>query len=1341
MKKWLIWFFSAVIVLSSVPFTLLNSSVVHASATAPLPYSSTFANWTVGRSGSIDAAFTATLNGHTGAALSIVNQTPKTSNTFAQIYQTVTVKPSTLYRFSAWVASDGLPSSGALQAILSDDWGIRYSFPSGTYAWRQVTWTYTTTSSQTSMTLRLLTQDVTPVVRIDDMTMVENGTTQNLLSNGGFEEHSYYFGVSNSTLLFDPGTAAINFITDAPNPTSASWTVRDVRGLPVKNGTAAYTDGKAAVDLSSLSNGFYTIEATSTADNGPMNLSTSFGVVPSMPAAANSFGSPFGVGIHGFDSTVIAGLSRIGMKHARTDASWSSVEKSPGVYTFPSTLTDGFAALYNAGIEPLPISDYRNTLYDNNLTPSSPEGLAAYGNYTAALNDQFKNYTQATEVYNEFNINFNDGKCGRTPACYAQLLNAAGAAVKAKNLNGQLVGPAISGASEDFVKQVLQGGGSNILSAVSIHPYRHPQAPEGMEKQMASMVKAIKDTAGKDIPLWLTEFGWPTNTPVNGITDVMQADYLVRSSVLSLAGGVARLYWYDARDDGTDPNNQEHNFGLFEVRRAASVNAAEPKVSAVAQAVMAAELAGKTLTGRDSLDESTYSYVFGTGSDATRVMWAPSGGKTVTLSTYQPLTFTDEFGAQSTLTPYAGAVNVALTEHPVYVTGAPTAVALGTAPGVMLQTTSTVAKGESIEVRAVVDRSGSNCQSIPSTVTFNMEGMQKEVQVNGCTVGEAIFHLPTTALQTSSWVTGTASMNGGQFASLATSAISITQAITATVDLQLVRDGDNYAEQAVISVANKSRVTPVTLNNIAWKVGSQSGTINETSTIQAGKSIQRTLPLSSLQLWKQGYLDLSVGVHNMDPVTLRQSVGIGPIEPDSSAAVAPIDLATDAAWQKYTADWGGASDLSGTVKITETLNGVHFHAEVQDNVFRQTNPAGNMYNGDSIQLSFSPGQPGASQERTEIGFALTPSGPDAYTFAATGLAVTGRTPTDSLSVTRVGTTTTYDAVIPWQSFGLTAAPEGTFALSFLVNDDDGSGRKGFLEWSSGIGRTKDTNAHFPVQLTSRLLVPDVIAPASVAQISPEVPTGSQGWYKSDVTVDISATDDLSGVAKTEFSLDHGETWTPYTEPVTLNQDGIYEVQYHSTDKAGNVEVVNSTTIHIDKTAPTALLTANGHPLNDGMALQDNQSIILAMQVADNLSGMAEQSIQVDGIPYAPGTTLDWAGNLGQHVVSVMLKDTAGNTSQTVIQINVSANIDSLKALMDRFTEQGELGGPMLTQLSNKLIQALDQLNKNHPAQAIKHMQDFLDVMNNQGLQSHISVKAKSVLTADAKAVIAVGRIN
>ncbi|MEU7003649.1 glycosyl hydrolase [Nonomuraea sp. NPDC046570] len=1034
-----------------------SCSATAASADTRLPYSNTFDAWSISRNGSAEVAFTATTQGHTGSAVRIVNQTPSSPNTFGQLAQTVPVKPATPYRFTAWVASEGLSRAAALQAVLSPDTSRRYNFPTGVYDWRQVSWSYTTLATQTSFSLRIVSQDVTPGVRLDDLTMTEEGSERNLLVNSGFEQHSTYFGVMNDSLLFDPGTAALDLFTDARNPAPAGWAVRDVRGTQVASGTAAFTDGRSVVNLASLPNGYYTFVSDT--------LSASFGIVPPMPAAAAD--SPFGVGLHGYERELIDGIARIGYTRSRNDVAWSVVEKQPGVYTFPARYTDGFAALNAAGIEPLPISSYRNPLYDDNRTPSSPEGLAAYGRFTAAVNQQFKGYTQATEVYNEFNINFNDGLCGRTPACYAQLLQAAADKVDAQSPQAQLVGPAISGASADYVRQVLELGGAAVLDAVSVHPYRHPSPPEGMDTQMAALSQTIDDAAGRSLPLWLTEYGWPTHI-AGGTSDAMQADYLVRSAVLSLAGGADRLYWYDARDDGTDPNNQEHNFGVFEVRRATARYAAEPKPAAVAQAVMAAELAGRKLTKRDTLDATTYSFAFKSAvNDINRVMWASNGPKTVTLRTDRPLTLTDQYGVRTTLSPHAGAVEVTLTEHPIYVRGDVDTLTVNPAPAIALQTSATVADGESIEVRAVVDRTGKNCRALPAKVTIALEGQRRDVRVRGCGTGEAMFDIPTTAGGKASWLTGWASAGKEKVARLATPTIRITTPVVATTQAKLVRDG-GYRAEAVVFLSNTSRKTAVTLDGIAWTLGQQSGTIADSTTLQPGKQVEHTIPLPSLRVWEQGYLDVSVGLADRADLSLRQSVGAGPIEPDTATTVAPIDLSTDAKWFRYTADWGGAADLGGPVKITETATGLRVQATVQDDVFTQKNPAGNLYNGDSVQLSLSPALPGASTERTEIGLALTPGGPAAYTFAAFGIAITGPTPTERLTVTRTGTTTAYDVVLPWQSLGLNGPPAEMFALSLLVNDDDGPGRKGYLEWSSGIGHSKDTGRHFPVRLTSGL---------------------------------------------------------------------------------------------------------------------------------------------------------------------------------------------------------------------------------------------------------------------------------
>jgi hypothetical protein len=35
-------------------------------------------------------------------------------------------------------------------------------------------------------------------------------------------------------------------------------------------------------------------------------------------------------------------------------------------------------------------------------------------------------------------------------------------------------------------------------------------------------------------------------------------------------------------------------------------------------------------------------------------------------------------------------------------------------------------------------------------------------------------------------------------------------------------------------------------------------------------------------------------------------------------------------------------------------------------------------------------------------------------------------------------------------------------MSLLVNDNDGAGRKGWLEWTPGIGQTKDPSQYVPV---------------------------------------------------------------------------------------------------------------------------------------------------------------------------------------------------------------------------------------------------------------------------------------
>jgi len=85
------------------------------------------------------------------------------------------------------------------------------------------------------------------------------------------------------------------------------------------------------------------------------------------------------------------------------------------------------------------------------------------------------------------------------------------------------------------------------------------------------------------------------------------------------------------------------------------------------------------------------------------------------------------------------------------------------------------------------------------------------------------------------------------------------------------------------------------------------------------------------------------------------------------------------------------------------------------------------------------------------------------------------------------------------------------------------------------------------------------------------------WHATAVTMNLSATDALNGVATTEYKVDSG-SWTTGTTvtipaPVDGSNNGSHTVSYRSTDTIGNRETAKSSTVNIVTTAP--ITTASG----------------------------------------------------------------------------------------------------------------------------------------------------------------------
>ncbi|MGO7984012.1 hypothetical protein ACC691_39925, partial [Rhizobium johnstonii] len=79
---------------------------------------------------------------------------------------------------------------------------------------------------------------------------------------------------------------------------------------------------------------------------------------------------------------------------------------------------------------------------------------------------------------------------------------------------------------------------------------------------------------------------------------------------------------------------------------------------------------------------------------------------------------------------------------------------------------------------------------------------------------------------------------------------------------------------------------------------------------------------------------------------------------------------------------------------------------------------------------------------------------------------------------------------------------------------------------------------------------DVTVPTVAVTASPAAPNGSNGWYKTRVTLTITGTDEYAPAPSLQASVD-GAAWAAVTAPLTLG-DGVHSVVVRSVDDTGNV---------------------------------------------------------------------------------------------------------------------------------------------------------------------------------------------
>lgn len=134
---------------------------------------------------------------------------------------------------------------------------------------------------------------------------------------------------------------------------------------------------------------------------------------------------------------------------------------------------------------------------------------------------------------------------------------------------------------------------------------------------------------------------------------------------------------------------------------------------------------------------------------------------------------------------------------------------------------------------------------------------------------------------------------------------------------------------------------------------------------------------------------------------------------------------------------------------------------------------------------------------------------------------------------------------------------------------------------------------------------DLTQPATVA-ILPGVGQGEE-WFTGPVSVTLNASDNLSGVSGTFYSLDGGPTQT-YAGTVVISGEGVHTFEYWSVDVAGNTETHKSRTVRIDSTAPVTQALLSGSAGVNGWF---RSAVQVTLNATDNLVGVSATLYRID----------------------------------------------------------------------------------------------------------------------------------
>lgn len=344
-------------------------------------------------------------------------------------------------------------------------------------------------------------------------------------------------------------------------------------------------------------------------DGSERSLTRSFCIMdPAGPTPSRAEGFLFSICTHTerwpeddqVKEVLAAGLC--GAKVIRTGHGWGSVEPQKGQFDFARLdalmqryndqgmelqLLLGFTARWAAKQEFLNAADWRD------WAMNAPADMDGWETYCRKMAEHYRDRVRYWEVWNEPDIGFFRGTLDE----YLEMLKRANRAINGVDPKLEVMtgGFAAYYRNPSFVEAVVVGAQQDY-DVLAWH--RHGPF-DGFQQEVDGPVAAMRAKLNPPKPLYFNE----TAMHSTGGQEKMQAEQLVKKLTFAWSRGAIGYTWYDLRNDGYDPTDAEHNYGMV-------TNDFYPKAVYPTYNTLAKHLTGKQFAHQLDLGPARWAFSF-----------------------------------------------------------------------------------------------------------------------------------------------------------------------------------------------------------------------------------------------------------------------------------------------------------------------------------------------------------------------------------------------------------------------------------------------------------------------------------------------------------------------------------------------------------------------------------------------------------------------------------------------------------------------------------------------------------------------------------------------------------